>query len=71
MITVDKVVNKSKNASGIVNEQIEELLKTGEIKATRQSYMPYIALAVFALLTAAYLWWKGKQTDATISGKYV
>lgn len=68
MITVEDVIKSSKNSAKITSEQNEEKIKTGEIKAQKQSYLPWILLAGAALI--AGIWWykKNKNENGAISG---
>lgn len=68
MITVEDVIKSNKSSAKVISEQNEEKIKTGEIKAQKQSYWPWILLAGAALI--AGIWWykKNKNENGAISG---
>jgi len=68
MITVGKVLENNKDTQRIVTEQAEEVLKTGEIKAVKKSYTPYVLLGIAAILGGIWLWKHSKNNDGTIPG---
>jgi len=68
MITVEDIIETNKNSDNISSEQNEEMLKTGEIKAVKQSYWPWVFLIAGAVGLGWWLWKKGKQENGTISG---
>jgi hypothetical protein len=67
MITVEKVkdkIDKSAKGSNAVNE---EVLSTGTVKATTQSYWPWIFLGAAGAI-GGYLLWKYGKKNGEISG---
>jgi hypothetical protein len=68
MITVEKTIAATKTADKITSQQNEEVLKTGTIKASKQSYLPYAFLGAAAVALAIWLWKKGKNENGAISG---
>lgn len=68
-ITVEEVIKDNNDSSRITKEQNEELLKTGAIKAKKQSYLPWVILGLAALGFGWWLWKnKGNQNDGSIPG---
>lgn len=68
MITVEKVIESSQNSAKLANEQNEEKLKTGEVKAVKKTYWPWILLILGAAGLGFWLWKKGNNENGTISG---
>jgi len=68
MITVEDIIKSNKDSAKITGEQNEEKLKTGEIKAQKQTYWPWILLAGAAIIGG--IWWykKNKNENGAISG---
>lgn len=68
MITVESVIKENKDSAKITSEQNEEQLKTGTIKAKKQSYWPWVLLAAAAI--AGGIWWykRSKKENGAISG---
>jgi hypothetical protein len=69
MITVEEVLKQNKKETKIAQEQNEELLKTGSLKANKQSYWLWIVLGAAAIVGAILLWRQGKKDNGTISDK--
>lgn len=69
MITVEEVLKKSTESAKTVNAVNEEKLRSGEIKVVKQSYWPYIFLAIGAAIGGWFFWryQKGSQNDGAVS----
>lgn len=68
MITVEKVQRDNKKQEKFANAATEEQLRTGEVKAVKQSYLPII-LSLLGLGAFAYWFWKkGKQNNGEVPG---
>jgi hypothetical protein len=67
MITVEKVKEKIDKSAKVSNAVNEEVLSTGTVKATKQSYAPWIALGLGGIIVG-YLLWKYGKKNAEISG---
>jgi hypothetical protein len=70
MITVETVQKKIDKSAKISNAVNEEVLKTGTVKATKQSYWPWIFLGAAGIIGGYLLLKNGKQSNGEISGEY-
>lgn len=68
MITVKKTLESEKRTTKLVNAVNEELLTTGQVKAKKQSYLPWIAVIITAVVAGIWLWKNGNQDNGNISG---
>lgn len=69
MITVEEVLLKNEVGSTEQAKDNEELLKTGSVRAVKKSYVPWIILALSAIVAGWYfLRKKGSGKNEGVSG---
>lgn len=68
MITVEKVLKSNAASGSEVAKDNEEVLKTGSVRAVKQSYWPYILIVVAAGVIVWYFFFRKKGSTTTNEG---
>lgn len=70
MITVEDVQKENIQKGTEAQKANEELLKTGTNSAVKKSYLPWVLLAIGAMIAGYFFWKKNKEGsgNAGVSG---